>query len=285
MIDKDNIVVKSKVNTLESNSNKIILGLFFGSFFFTICIIFLIFDFSSSSNKIISNSYPPVRKMKVSEQVKVDKIINSFTNHPIGIDISHFQGRINWSKVGLINDSISLAFVILRATMGKNSVDRRFKENWYSVKDSSIVMGAYHYYRPNENSTKQANNFIANVSLNNGDIIPILDIEQQSSIQSISRLRKGLLNWLKIIEEHYGVNPIIYTGDNFYNTHLNKPEFNKYPKWIANYNYISSPSTSDWDIWQFSEAVKVDGINELVDLNILASDSLLLNKLIMKDNI
>lgn len=282
MIDKDNIEVKPIDKPIESNSNKTILGLVFGSLFFTICMIVLILNYSSSSNKYISNSYPPVRKMKVSEQVKVDKIINSFTNNLIGIDVSHFQGRINWSKVGLINDSTSLAFVILRATMGKNSVDKRFEENWNSVKDSTIVMGAYHYYRPNENSTKQANNFIANVNLNTGDIIPILDIEKHSSIQSVSRLRKGLLNWLKIIEEHYGVKPIIYTGDNFYNTYLNKPEFIKYPKWIANYNHISSPGTSDWDIWQFSDAVKVDGINELVDLNILASDSLLLNKLIMK---
>ena len=51
-------------------------------------------------------------------------------------------------------------------------------------KKKSFLRGAYHYFRPNENSTLQAQNFIKNVKLQPGDLPPILDIEKISNIQS-----------------------------------------------------------------------------------------------------
>jgi lysozyme len=262
----------SQDESKETNTNKITRGILLFGILFSIGLFMLIMKNSSSNNHINRNAYPLEREMNAHEKLKVNNVLSSFVNHPVGIDLSHFQGRIKWGDVGVLNDSTNLDFVVLRATMGSNSIDNRFVENWNALKDSSISIGAYHYYRPNENSTRQANNYINNVKLTKGNMVPILDIEQQSSIQPMSLLRRGLLNWLKIIEKHYGVKPIIYTGDNFYNTFLNRPEFNKYQKWIANYNYVNNPKVTDWSLWQFSDAVKVNGINELVDLNVFNGD-------------
>ena len=140
-------------------------------------------------------------------------------NYCFGIDISQYQGAIHWEEVLLTKHP--LRFVLVRATMGKDGVDAQYGINWRSIKQCGFKRGAYHYYRPSENSTQQANNFIKNVQLVPGDLPPILDIEKTSKIQSNENLVKGVKNWLKIIENHYGIKPIVYTGAHFYNDHLN----------------------------------------------------------------
>lgn len=100
-------------------------------------------------------------------------------------------------------------------------------------------------------------------------MIPVLDIEKHSTIQSKDKLREGLKNWLQIVEAHYGVKPMIYTGDRFFWEVLHDHGFNEYPIWVANYNQIVEPETEDWTIWQFSEKGSLPGIGEKIDLNVL----------------
>jgi GH25 family lysozyme M1 (1,4-beta-N-acetylmuramidase) len=95
--------------------------------------------------------------------------------------------------------------------MGINGEDRFFEENWEKAKQYNYIRGAYHYYRPNENSLKQFENFKSVVKLDKGDFIPILDIEKESKFGR-ENLRTGVLNWLKLAEEEYGVKPMIYTS-------------------------------------------------------------------------
>ena len=143
-----------------------------------------------------------------------------------------------------------------------------------------FVIGAYHYYCPNISSSVQAKNFIKNVKLQKGDLPPVLDIEKTSSVQSLGQLRKGLKNWIKIIEKHYGVKPIIYTGDSFYLKNLKSDSyFRNCPRlWIANYNNVKRPR-SNWHFWQFSDRARIAGIKGMVDMNVFGGDSLELNLL------
>ena len=187
----------------------------------------------------------------------------SNTKHTFGIDISHYQGKINWDKVK--TSSHPIEFVFVRATMGKNRKDSKFLENWKNAQKHNYVRGAYHYYRPSENSTKQFNNFKSVVRLETGDFIPILDIEKES-IFGRKNLRKGILNWLKLAEEAYGVKPMIYTGLSFYNNIL-KGHVNNYPIWIAAYSGKHRVKNTDWMFHQFTEKVIVNGIREYVDGN------------------
>jgi lysozyme len=214
--------------------------------------------FISYKNNYVSNA----------EKNRIHEIIAHHKDGLFGIDISHYQGIINWEKVDTIQDSIPVKFVLIRATMGEDSKDKYFNYNWQEASKKNFIVGAYHYYRPNENSTKQANLFIEKVKLQSGHLAPVLDIEELPKVQVMDSLKKGLLNWLELTEKHFGKKPIIYTGDSYYADFLKTKEFESYPLWIANYNKIKEPKNNNWLFWQFTDKGKINGINSLVDINI-----------------
>lgn len=201
------------------------------------------------------------------EDDKVNSIIEnpsiSNTEYTFGIDISHYQGRINWNEMRTSKHPIK--FVFIRSTMGIDGVDKRFRENWRNAKKHNYVRGAYHYYRPDENSAKQFKNYKEQVKIETGDFIPILDIEKESKYGRES-LRKGVLNWLKLAEQEYGVKPMIYTGLNFYQ-HILKGHVDDYPLWIAAYSGKHRLKNEKWTFHQFTEKVCVKGIKTTVDGN------------------
>lgn len=194
------------------------------------------------------------------------QVLVSHDGMSIGFDVSEYQGKIDWNEADSI-DVYPLDYVFIRATAGKDRADMRFKQNWAAAKKQNLIRGAYHYYRPNENSIEQAQLFIKTVKLEKGDFPPILDIEQLPETQSIDSLKVGLRRWLKKIEGHYKVRPIIYSGEKYYNDFL-KEEFSDYNFWIANYNFFVDEIKTDWTFWQFTEKGSVRGITGNVDINI-----------------
>ncbi len=205
-----------------------------------------------------------------------DKRINDIRNHQVltdhkgkmvGIDVSEYQGIINWKKVKTVETTFPLTYVFVRATAGNDRPDTYFKQNWAGAKKAGLFRGAYHYYRPNENSLEQAELFIKTVRIRKGDLPPVLDIEKLPRNQPMDSLKKGLKRWLNKIEQHYGMKPIIYTGEKYYNQFLDG-EFDEYPFWIANYNFFVEKIDDDWLFWQFTEKATIEGINGTVDVNI-----------------
>ena len=181
-----------------------------------------------------------------------------------GIDVSEYQGDIDWET---LVDKNKIDFAFVRATAGSDTKDRNFSENWRQLKKYNVPRGAYHYYRPNENSTDQANLFIKTVVVEKGDFVPVLDIEKYSKVQSITSLKNGLLNWLSIVEAHDGAAPMIYTYSNFYEKVITDDKrFKKYPIWIAHYSEKENPKKlpSDWVFWQFCEDGRLEGIEEII---------------------
>ncbi len=200
-----------------------------------------------------------------------DSLLNSCTL--FGIDVSHYQGRINWHKLALNENSI--CFVIARATMGNDRRDVQFRRNFDSAKKCFIV-GAYHYYDPNQTSTNQALNYLRVAKLGPGNLRPILDIEQKSKTQSMASLRKGLKNWLNIVEKKYGVKPILYSNIKFYNDNL-RGHFDEYPLWIAAYSperYNDTAFHAGIHMHQYSANVRVSGVSCSVDGNNLPQKKL-----------
>ena len=210
--------------------------------------------------------------------IRIYEVLHKHDTKAIGFDVSEYQSDINWEQTYHIDESFELSFVFIRATAGKNKTDRRFKANWKASKERQLIRGAYHYYRPNENSIAQAENFIKNVTLEKGDLPPVLDIEKLPKSQSIDSLKVGLRRWLKKVEKHYKVKPIIYSGESYYTDFL-KNEFSDYPLWIANYNFWRNDLEADWQFWQFTEKAQIQGIEGMVDLNIFNGDK---NKLLLK---
>ncbi|MCC9042499.1 glycoside hydrolase family 25 protein [Myroides sp. M-43] len=199
--------------------------------------------------------------------VRTVEVLNRHNDMLVGFDVSHYQGVIDWKVVDSVAGKASLDFVFIRATMGKDGRDKAFKLNWKGARANHFIRGAYHYYRPDENSTEQAENFIKNVKISEGDFPPVLDIEDMPKEQSMENLRKGLQNWIKLVETHYKVKPILYSGENFYTHHL-KEWFPDYVLWIANYNFFVEEIKPEWHFWQFTEKGIIEGIDGKVDLNI-----------------
>ncbi|WP_260200705.1 glycoside hydrolase family 25 protein [Cruoricaptor ignavus] len=204
------------------------------------------------------------------ERNRIHTIISENTDKVFGIDISHYQRKedIKWDSLSIGSGSIPIRFIILRSTMGNHSADRHFPEYWQKAKQHNLIRGAYHFYRPDEDPVLQANNFLAKVNLETGDLPPVLDIEKPPLRKTKTQLIQDLKIWCRIMEDAYGRKPIIYTYYHFYKDNL-RGEFDDYPLWLANYNPVKTPSPSDeWRFWQFSENGIVHGINTKVDLNV-----------------
>lgn len=231
----------------------------------------ILYYFSFKTNKLIQTD-------KVA-QARIYQVLEDHTDKVVGIDVSEFQGKINWEEVDSV-ETRTVGFVFIRATAGIDKTDLKFNENWKEAKKKNFIRGAYHYYRPNENSIEQANNFIKTVKLQKGDLPPVLDIEKLPKNQSLDSLKVGLKRWLKKVDEHYKLKPIIYSGEKYYKDFL-KEDFPEYTFWIANYNPWIENIKDDWLFWQFSEKAVIKGINEKVDVNIYNGTPKMLQYLII----
>lgn len=234
----------------KSNRPKLLIGIITAQMIVIIFLVGTVFFYEKSTNDF-------------SENTSVSSSRNVF-----GIDVSQYQGKIEWSEVRTSHHPIE--FVFIRATMGVDGIDRYFKRNWNGAKEQDYICGAYHYYRPNENAVNQFENFKSMVRLQKGDFVPVLDIEKESKFGT-EKLREGVLIWLKLAEEEYGKKPIVYTGLNFYQKIL-KGHIDGYPLWIAAYSGKKKLNGVDWTFHQFTEKVIVKGIKSTVDGNDFKGD-------------
>lgn len=217
------------------------------------------------------------KKLRNSEEetARINRIVTEYNDKIFGFDISHYQEQkdINWDSLSIANGSIKLDFVVMRATMGNKKKDNNFDDFWVAAKENDLIRGAYHFYKPDEDPVMQANNYLESVQLEDGDLVPVLDIEKIPKRKSQEKFIEDLKLWLHIVEEKYGKKPIIYTYYYYYKDYL-RDEFNDYPLWLANYNNVTIPSPEDdWKMWQFTENGIVKGINAKVDLNVYNGNS------------
>lgn len=204
------------------------------------------------------------------EAARIEKIIRNNAEKTFGLDISHYQNLrdIRWDSLAIGNRTIPLQFVLLRATMGTRSKDRNFDTFWLRARKHGLIRGGYHFYRADEDPVRQANNFLGKVQLEDGDLLPVLDIEKPPLRLSREQFIENIKVWCRIAEAEYGAKPIIYTYYHFYRDYLAE-DFEDYPLWLANYNAVPAPRPEGrWDFWQFTENGIVYGINTKVDLDI-----------------
>lgn len=186
------------------------------------------------------------------------------TNQLSGIDVSKWQGTVNWKSV----QEAGIAFAFARATYGISVVDSYFDTNWPGMKDAGIIRGAYHFFLAAEDPAQQAEFFIRTVgSLDPGDLPPVIDVESGSGTSS--NLAANVQTWLNAVEQGLGRKPIIYTAPSYWNANLTSG-FGDYPLWVAEYG-VSAPKAvngwSNWTFWQHSSTGNVSGVNGAVDLD------------------
>ncbi len=180
-----------------------------------------------------------------------------------GIDVSHFQGEIDWQAVR----AAGIYFAFAKATQGTSYVDSRFSENWAALKEPGIVRGAYHFFDPSQDAELQAKHFIATVQLESGDLPPALDIEVTER-ETAAQIDQGVALWLQTVATAFGVQPIIYSDRSFIQNQLGG-RFSSYLLWYAEYS-VSSPTLpagdwQNWTFWQYTQSGSVEGIQGNVD--------------------
>lgn len=204
-------------------------------------------------------------------------------NYPIhGIDISHHQATIDWADVKKMRDkNIKIGFTYIKATEGISNVDDCYRKNWFRAKEAGLPRGAYHFFIASKSGRAQAESFIETVTLEKGDLPPVLDIEQTNGA-SVTDIQERTRDFLVAIEKQYKVKPIIYTNVDFYNNFLTG-KFDEYPLWVAHYLVKDKPSIDrKWVFWQHSKTGRVNGIDAPVDFNAFNGDSSDFNKLLIK---
>jgi lysozyme len=181
-----------------------------------------------------------------------------------GIDVSHFQGTVNWQEV----KQAGMKFAIVKATEGQTTVDSQFNNNWQNIKAEGLLRGAYHFFDAGIDGTSQANHFLQIAQVEAGDLPPVLDVESAASASNATILQE-VQNWLDTVEQALNRLPMIYTTASFWNSHLNN-SFGKYPLWVAEYG-VSVPKIpagwSNWQFWQYSQSGSVEGVSGSVDMD------------------
>ncbi|MEZ2334848.1 glycoside hydrolase family 25 protein [Mucilaginibacter sp. RCC_168] len=208
------------------------------------------------------------------------RIPAGFTVH--GIDVSSYQGKINWQKVKAMNDDdVHITFAFIKATEGVLSVDPYFQRNWREAPKAGIICGAYHYFLPQKSGIWQARFFLQTVKMEKGDLPMVVDVEQLYRTPP-TKMREQLMSFVNQIENKTGVKPIIYTNISFYQDYL-QGYFDDYTLWIAHYYQpvLNISNKTNWQFWQHSDKARINGINQKVDFNIFRGDSTAFRKLLI----
>lgn len=183
-----------------------------------------------------------------------------------GIDVSKWQGAIDWVKVA----ATGKRFVFIRATDG-TSKDEKFFVNWVGAKDAGILRAPYHTFEPAADARVQADTFLGCFTLEAGDLPPLVAVEIYNSSISAESYASALCIFINRLISVTGKMPIIYNGVSFWNTSLNGcTAFVNCPHFIARWG-TGCPSVSttwpSWTFWQYTDSGTVDGITGNVDLN------------------
>ncbi|MFR9674990.1 GH25 family lysozyme [Streptomyces sp. TR02-1] len=195
-----------------------------------------------------------------------------------GIDVSHWQGSINWNSVR--NAGIDFAWI--KATEGSSYEDSQFNTNYTNAYNAGVIRGGYHFARPDVSSgTNQANFFASNGgawSADNLTLPGVLDIEHNPYGamcygKSTTQMRNWISNFYNTYKSRTSRDVVIYTTASWWNTCTGNwtGMSSKSPLWVAHWTTASSPTIPNgfptWTVWQYTSTGSVAGVSGNVDRN------------------
>jgi hypothetical protein len=174
-----------------------------------------------------------------------------------GIDVSHYQGSIDWSKV-------DVDFAWMKSSEASGYRDPTYARNRAGAKAHGIPSGAYHFLRPGGDPVAQARFWrSAAGSHGPGDLRPAADLE----VPGFSA--RWLHAFMGAAEAAFGVRPVLYTYLSYVRENGWLAEFTDYPLWLAAYTKNPPPSRPwpAWVAWQFTDHRATPGIGSAPDGN------------------
>jgi lysozyme len=196
----------------------------------------------------------------------------------LGIDVSHYEGEVDWHAVA----GGGFSFAYAKATEGNTHVDSQFRDNWEAIREAGLLRGAYHFARPGGDPATQAAFFAATVGAPSwGELPPVLDLEVADG-HSAADVIQWTLDFVRAAESLFGRPLMIYTGGLWRRDLGNPdvPELRTRLLWTARYgtNEPVVPRTwTRWDFWQFTDGnagqvMRVPGVSGGCDVNRFRGD-------------
>lgn len=182
-----------------------------------------------------------------------------------GIDVSHWEGRINFRKVR----EAGIRIVYIKATQGRDIVDPEFERNYREADKEGLRIGFYHYVmaRNLEEAKEEADFFYEKIREKHQHTKAAMDFEVFGDL-SRQEIRNISLRFLRELESRIGYRPVIYSDAENASRIFDDDRLHEYPLWIAQYG-VSRPDMenpwSNWCGWQYTDKGRVKGIAGRVD--------------------
>ncbi|MGH2935179.1 MAG: GH25 family lysozyme [Gaiellaceae bacterium] len=195
-----------------------------------------------------------------------------------GVDVSHYQGLINWTQVA----GNAYRFTFAKATEGFTLDDATYPVNRAGAEGMGLRFGAYDFGRPSgsgpatitASAIAQADHFLSFAQPQTGELPPVLDLEVTGNLSPAS-----LVQWasafMNEVKARTGVSGFIYASPNFWKTKLSDTSsfaLGGYRLWVAHWTSKGAPSVPagnwgglGWTFWQWTDCAKVPGFLKCVD--------------------
>lgn len=194
-----------------------------------------------------------------------------------GIDVSRYQGDIDWALV----KASGIDFAILRASRGKfysksekktykTSKDDKFDEYAAGALEAGIEIGAYHYLYATTvaDAVKEAQFFLETVKPYKMTYPLVLDVEEVDQKALGSAKLSKIVDAFMAEVEAAGYYAMLYSSKNWLSSGVYESYINdKYAIWLAQW-HTAPTYKGDFAIWQYSCTGSVPGITGDVDMNI-----------------
>ena len=193
-----------------------------------------------------------------------------------GIDVSEWQGKINWDKVK--QDDID--FAILRCGYGMNFTwqdDAKFERNIKECERLNIPFGIYlmSYANTLEKAKSEAEHILRLTKGHNPTLGLWYDVEDNNTSGSVSEeTLTNIINTFCNTVKNAGYKVGVYASLNWLDNKIEKQIKEKYLIWVAQYNN-ECQYEGEYVIWQYTSSGKANGIAGNVDMNYLYDESLL----------
>ncbi|WSU56541.1 GH25 family lysozyme [Streptomyces sp. NBC_01104] len=198
--------------------------------------------------------------------------------NPEGVDVSSWQGGINWSSVR----GAGIEFAWMKATEGLTYKDPTFSANYLNAYNAGVIRGAYHFARPDvSGGAAQADFFASNGgawSRDNLTLPGVLDIEGSCYGYSQAAMRQWVLDFYNTYKARTGRDVVIYTSPSWWNSCTGgwNGMSALSPLWVAHWTTAGSPSIPAgfpfWTVWQYSSTGAVSGVSGNVDRDRFSGD-------------
>ncbi len=185
-----------------------------------------------------------------------------------GIDVSKWQGDIDWSQA---KSAVSFAIIRagIRGTTGALSIDSYAGTNIKNAKANGVKVGLYFYSRA-QNEVQAVEEASLAVSIANqygGISLPIyIDMEDSSQAGLSTAQRDAIALAFCQTVKNAGYSAGVYANKTWLTNYLTPSKYTGYSIWCAQYN-TTCTYTGRYDIWQYSSKGSIPGIKGNVDLN------------------